>query len=185
MNLSISDNKKQREFIEGAFFRECVMRKRIGICLFVGLMISSPNFGASINPTEMEQVALTFKELAYYFGAAVPFHAVLRAFDQKNFMNPAEITCKFCPTRSLPCGELIVKVQAKAMDKAIGAQVSISDEVRKKMLAEYHEITKLLCIGSIDDIRKFMAKLAQDNIIPCEDCQRSDWQSTGVSECTR
>ncbi len=96
-----------------------------------------------------------------------------------------EITCKFCPKRSLPCDELIVKVQAKAMDKAIGAKESIANEARKKMLTIYDEITKLLCTGSIDDIRKFMVKIAQDGAIPCEDCQKFEWTSKGVSKCAK
>jgi len=163
------------------------MKNNMGIVFIFSLMICSLSVTAKTTLTDrdladLNEVALTFKELTYYFESSIPFYAALISFDQENSMNPAEITCKFCPKRSLPCGDLIVKVQAKAMEKAIGAKDFVADEVRKKMLATYHEITKLLCIGSVDDVRNLMTKIAQDETIPCEDCQRSDWQAIGVSQ---
>lgn len=151
------------------------MKKDVGIFLFFGLMISTLSSAVNTKLTEIEQVALTFKELAYYLGASVPFYAALQDFNQNNPTSPAEISCKFCPRRSLPCGELIVKVQAKAMDQAIGAEDTVAGEVRKKMLATYYELTKLLCIGSVNDVKNFMIKTAQNETIPCEDCKRSEW----------
>lgn len=163
------------------------MKKNIGICLVFSLIIYSLSLTAKIhlrdkNLADLNEVALTFKELAYYIGASIPFYAALGSFDQKNAMSPAEIMCKFCPKRSLPCGELIVKVQAKAIEEAIGAEDSVANEVRKKMLALYYEITKILCIGSIDDVRNLMIKIAKNEKIPCEDCQKSDWQINNIND---
>jgi len=132
--------------------------------------------------TETEEVILSFNEVAYYFEAAFKFYAVLGIFSQKYTTNTPEITCRYCPKRSLPCDELIVKIQAKAMDKAIGAKDSIANEARKNMLSIYHEITQLLYMGSLDDIRKFMAKIAQEKEVLCEDCQKFEWQAVGVSK---
>ena len=157
------------------------MKKNKNQFIFFVLLVSLTSFSAYAKPTEMEYVALTFKEIAYYFGASIPFYAALGSFDQQNPANLAEITCTVCPQRSLPCGELIVKVQAKAIDTVIDANNSVISEVRKKMLAIYYEITTLLYIGSIDDIRKCMTKIAQEETIPCEGCQRSDWQAVGVN----
>ena len=61
------------------------------------------------------------------------------------------------------------------MDKAVGEKDSIANKARKKMLTTYHKITQLLCVASIDDIRKFMAKIAQEEAIPCEDCKKINW----------
>lgn len=163
------------------------MKKIIGFILIFSVMVCSSNLTAEKDLTaqdlaDIEEVALTFKEAGYYFGASMPFYAALGAFNQKNGKNPAEITCKFCPKRSLPCSELIVKVQAKAIGKAKKAKDCIANETRKKMLATYDEITKLLCLGSIDDVRKFMANVAQEEEIPCEGCKKVEWKAEGISK---
>jgi len=159
------------------------MKKIIGVIFPLCLMLSCLSLSAKNNVTEVEQVALTFNELSHYFNAALQFYTAQSAFSQKYNTNIPEISCKFCPKRSLPCDELIVKIQAKAMDKAIGAEASIANEARKKMLAIYHEITQLLFLGCVDDIRNFMAKIAQQESIPCEDCQKVEWQAVAPSKC--
>jgi hypothetical protein len=159
------------------------MKKIIGVIFSFCLILSYLSLSAKNNVTEVEQVALTFNELSHYFNATLQFYAAQSAFNQKYKTNIPEITCEFCPKRSLPCDELIVKIQAKAMDKAIGAEDTMANEVREKMLAIYHEITQLLFLGSMDDIRNFMAKIAQQEAIPCEDCQRVAWKAVAASKC--
>jgi hypothetical protein len=151
--------------------------KVLNIFLLVLLPLSTVNLSAKNNMTEMEQVVATFNELSNYFAASVQFHLALREFQRQHDVKASEITCKYCPKRIMPCDELIVKVQAKAMDAAIGAETCAADEVRKKMLTIYEGITQLLHLGSIDDVKKIMVKIAQDEAIPCEDCQRCEWES--------
>lgn len=68
------------------------------------------------------------------------------------------------------------------MDVAIDGNGSIVQDARKNMRAIYSEITQLLCVGSMDDIRAFMAKIAQEGGIPCEDCQNVEWTALGVGQ---
>lgn len=158
------------------------MKKNVGIFLIFSLMICPLSFSAKNELTQMQEVVVSFNEVGHYFGACLLFYAALNDFSQKNNTSIPEITCKLCPQTALPCDQLIVKVQAKAMDKAIGAEDSIANEARKKMLSIYDEITKQLCVASLDDIRKFMAKVAQEEEIACEDCQKFEWQALGVSK---
>lgn len=158
------------------------MKNGIGIFLVFGLMMGFVCPSVKKQPTEIEQVALTVNELSLYFGATLQFYMALKSFSKKYNTKTPEITCKFCPARSLPCDELIVKVQAKAIDKAIGAKASVASETRKKMLTTYDEITNLISFGSLDDIRGLMAKIAQEEAIPCEGCQRVEWRAIGVSK---
>lgn len=123
---------------------------------------------------DIQEATLIFKETAYYFDTMFQFYAALRPISQ-TFTNTPAINCKFCLKRSLLCDELIVKVQAKSVEKAIKSESCIGDQIRKKMLSIYHDIMQLLLIGSLDDIRTFMAKIAQDEKIPCEDCKKVEW----------
>ena len=133
--------------------------------------------------TEAEELDLTFKELAYYFEASLKFYVALGVFSKIYSTNPPEIACRFCPKRSLLCDELIKHyIQVKAMRKAIGAKDSIANKARKNMLLIYDEITQLLCAGSLDDVRKFMVKIAQEKKIPCEGCKKFEWQAIGVNK---
>jgi hypothetical protein len=95
-------------------------------------------------------------------------------------MEMPEITCKYCPQRTLSCDELICKIKARTMKKAVCDKTSVAEELRKKMLNIYKEITNLLVIGNIDNIRKFMAKIAQEAVIPCEGCQKVEWVALSV-----
>jgi|GEM_PF-4997519 len=162
------------------------MKSGMGIFLIFGLIVGSI-YPASVKkqPSEIEQVASVFNEISYYFGSTLQFYMALKCFSQKYNTNTPEITCKFCPSRPLPCDELLVKIQTKAIDKAIGANDPIANEARKKMLTIYEEITKLLYSESIDNIRKFMAKAAQEEEIQCEDCQKNAWMAVGINKSTK
>lgn len=143
---------------------------------------SLPNSVSSFTSslTESELVIAVFNELAHYFDATVKFCIALNAFEQNHKVEIPEITCKYCPQRALPCDELINKIKAKAMEKAVCDKTSVAEAVRKKMLDIYQEITNLLSIGNIDNLRKFMAKIAQEKAIPCEGCQKVEWVARGV-----
>lgn len=161
------------------------MKKNISIILVFTLIIYSSILTAQKKLTEkdladIQEVTLVFKEAAYYFPTMFQFYAALQPVSQ-TFTDTPAINCKFCLKRSLLCDELIVKVQAKAMEKVKGASDSVINETRKKMLSIYHEITQLLPIGSLDDIRKFMAKIAQEEGVPCEDCKKVEWIVEDVS----
>jgi hypothetical protein len=130
--------------------------------------------------TEGEQLAAVLNELSYYFNATIQFYSALKVFEQNYNVETPEVTCKYCPQRALPCDELINKTKARAMKKAIFEKTSIAEMVHKKMLAIYQEITDLLSIGNMENIRKFMAKIAQEEAIPCEGCQKVEWTDAGV-----
>src|SRR5205823_2665061 len=133
-----------------------LVKRNISIILIFSLMICSSNLNANKELTEkdlvdIQEATLIFKENAYYFNTMFQFYAALQPVSQ-TFTNTPAINCKFCLKRSLLCDELIVKVQAKAIEKTIKSEDSIANEIRKKMLSIYHEITQLLPIGSLDDI---------------------------------
>jgi hypothetical protein len=152
------------------------MEKNI-IVLF--LILNFLPLTAKNNLTEAEEVSLTFNEMSHYIDATVQFYTALHAYKQKNHDQIPKITCKFCPQRALPCDELLVKIQARAIDKAI-AQASIADKIRRKMLTIYHEVTQLINTSPENNIRKFMAKIARKEKIPCEACQKTDWIAKGI-----
>lgn len=142
-------------------------------------MICSSNLTAQKELTDkdladIQEAKLIFKETAYYFPTMFQFYGALQPISQ-TFIDTPAINCKVCLKRSLHCDELIVKVQAKAIEKTIKSEDSIANEIRKQMLSMYYEITQLLKMGSLDDIRKFMTKLAQEQEISCEDCKKVEW----------
>lgn len=164
--------------------REIMMKKLIhgSTYFFLSLMILSLNLAAKNELSDLQTVAQTVKELGYYFGSTLQFHAALTIFSQKNNAIIPDITCMFCPKRSLPCDELLVKIQAKSIDKSISKSNSEAHEIRKNLLAIYEEITNMLYAESLDSIRACMVRIARDGEIQCEDCQKIAWTTLGVDK---
>lgn len=140
----------------------------------------SGNFDVKNELSDLQTVVQMVKELSYYFDSTLKLHAALTIFGQKNNTVIPEITCFSCPKRSLPCDELLVKVQAKAMDKSVSKNNAESDEIRKKMLSIYDEIINVLYTEPLDAIRACMARIALDSEIQCEDCQKVEWTTLGI-----
>ncbi len=140
------------------------------------------DFATKNDLTDIQEAAASFNEIGHYFGAILRFYTALDMFSKNNNVKTPEIICKFCPEKSLPCDQLMVKVQAKAMDKSIGANDSVANKVRKKMLLIYDDITLLLYKGPFNDVEKCMVKIAQEGNIPCEGCHKVKWQALDGSK---
>ncbi len=143
--------------------------------LFLSCILVIGNLTAKNELSDLFAVVQTAQELSYYFDSTLRLHIALAAFKQKNNTSIPEIMCTFCSKRSLPCDELLIKVQAKAIDVSIAQNNTGSYDIRKKMLSIYDEIINMLYTGTLDTIKIHMMCIAQENQIQCEDCQSIAW----------